>query len=128
MNEIYETAFKDELEKIAADDKKPSRTRSAAKGALTSGIHIGTIGGLLGVGKEGLKSKLEKSISKITGAKMDTYIKKLRKAIKPNYLKGGLKAALILGAAGSILGGVRGALYPEGRKNIWSGKRSPVGK
>lgn len=123
LEEVYNSAFKDEAEKIAAEEEKPSRVSSAIEG-INQGASAGGVLGLASGGIYGLAN-----------------IKKINALVKKMKLPKGSNKALIamdtLGkagmgtlagiAAGGLLGGTRGALYPKGRKNIWSGKRNPVG-
>jgi len=143
MKDIYEEAFRDELQKIAEDEKKPSRLRSAAKGALAAGLGIGTLGALAG-GAAGIRSysKAVKKISKKFSDKAIRYKKRTgkRMPISPGYgspkSQEGLAALSAMfttaaggaagAGAGAAIGGTRGALYPKGRKTM-SGKRSKVG-
>jgi hypothetical protein len=123
LEEIYNSAFEDETKKIAAEEETPSRVSSAIKG-INEGAAAGGALGLAGGGIYGLAS-----------------IKKINALVKKMKLPKGSNKAIIavdtLGkagigalagiAAGGLIGGTRGALYPKGRKNLWSGKRNPVG-
>lgn len=130
MNDLYERAVKDELEKIAADEDNPSRIRSAAKGALRVGLGMAALGALAG-GAVGFR-EYNKALKKIMKKKW----KKGAGMYSPKKSAEGLAALNVPilttlgliggGASGAVIGGARGAIYPKGRKT-WGGKRSKVG-